>query len=72
MKEQWILVESSNLEAVLYNKQTEQLHIRFRKSKLVYTYAGVPKEVYEGLINSDSVGSYFYSNIRNEYSFTTS
>jgi hypothetical protein len=63
-----IAVESSNLCSVGYNPWTGELEIEFRGGR-VYQYPGVPFEVYLGLMNADSHGSYFAANIRDQYQF---
>lgn len=60
----WSDVESSNLAAVAY--ANEELFVRF-KNKNVFRYDRVPQEVYDGLINADSKGSYFAQNIKGKY-----
>jgi len=62
-------VTSSNLVSIGYEPTSEILEIEF-KAGTVYQYASVPKEVYDELMSSDSHGSYFHRNIRNNYSFT--
>jgi len=51
-------VTSSNLRSVGYDPATQTLEIEFLKSG-VYQYAGVPRSVYEGLMEANSHGSYF-------------
>ena len=58
-----IPVESSNLESVGYSKVDEMLEIEF-KSGSVYRYYDVEEEVYEGLMDADSHGSFFHYNIK--------
>jgi len=57
-------VESSNIASIGYNSQTNSLFITFVSGK-EYEYYDVPFEVYEGLRDADSVGSYFWKNVRN-------
>ena len=38
-------------------------------SEEVYDYYRVPKEVYEGLLEAESAGRYFYKNIKNKYTY---
>ena len=51
-------VSSSNLSAVGYNFDSSTLRVEFLKGGL-YEYQGVPSDVYEGLINAGSKGTYF-------------
>ena len=40
----------------------------FRSGEL-YTYLGVPTEVYEGLLAAESKGRFFQAHIRDQYMF---
>ncbi len=59
-------VKSSNLSTVSYNGGTRILEIRFRSGRL-YRYSNVPKSVYDGLMDSPSLGSYFYRHIKGRF-----
>jgi hypothetical protein len=61
--------DSSNLRAGLYDKQTEDLYIRFIGEPLdrIYVYLGVPEDVWQSLKDAESHGSYHYHNIRMDY-----
>lgn len=61
-----IKVESSNINYVSYDEKFELLIIEFYNDS-VYAYAGVPKEIYEKLMKSESVGKTFHSLIRDKY-----
>ncbi|ASC70191.1 Lysine--tRNA ligase [Halomicronema hongdechloris C2206] len=50
-------VESSMIQAFGYDEKTETLLVIFNSGK-TYQYSEVPKETYEGLLASDSKGSY--------------
>ena len=63
-----IPVESSNLASVAYDSEREILEIEF-KSGGIYEYTGVPQSVYDGLMNAESKGKYFYQYIRDSYSY---
>lgn len=60
---QRILVESSNIASVEYDKETRILEIEFHHGA-VYQYFDVPNDVYEGLMNSPAMGSYFMNEIK--------
>ena len=60
-------VSSSNLSAVGYDPEAQEMTIEFQ-SGARYVYSGVPAEVAEELRTSSSPGSYFYRNVRNQYS----
>lgn len=51
-------VSSSDLAAVGYDEDTATLRIEFLKGG-TYEYHGVPKDIYDGLINASSKGKYF-------------
>jgi len=61
-------VSSSNLASVGYDEKNQILEIEFNHGG-VYQYFDVPKEEYEGLMSANSLGSYFYYNIRNDYEY---
>ena len=61
-------VESSNLASVGYDASTRTLEIEFNSGR-VYQYFNVPPDEYQGLMNADSHGSYFYHNIRDVYRY---
>lgn len=72
-----IQVQSSNLKAVEFvttgNKRTgkifTKLIVTFKNGRR-YQYEGVPADLYNELLKSNSKGRFFNSNIRDEYSFT--
>lgn len=57
---------SSNIAGADYDPASEKLTVRFRNGGQ-YAYAGVPQDVYAGLLSAPSAGSYFGSYIRNAY-----
>lgn len=61
-------VKSSNLASIGYDEENEILEVEFKNGG-VYQYFDVPENVYDELMNADSHGVYFSSNIRNEYEF---
>jgi len=63
-----VAVSSSNLASVGYDAESQILEIEFHNGG-VYQYAGVPEEVYEGLLSADSQGKYFHANIKNNYPY---
>jgi len=62
-------VESSMLASIGYDEKTKTLEVEFNHGG-VYKYLKVSKSVYEELMNADSLGSYFYHNIRDDYDYT--
>lgn len=61
-------VDSSNLQRVGYDPEDRTLAIEFKNGD-TYNYEEVPEFVYEELMRSSSLGTYFHQNIRNTYSF---
>ncbi len=61
-------VESSNLAAAGYDQDKEVLYIEFKNGN-VYEYSNVPFDVYTGLMDADSLGSYFHRHIRTAYDY---
>lgn len=61
-----IPVDSSNLLSVGYNAATYDLYIKFRDGS-VYVYSGVPENLYRGLMNANSKGSYASAYIYNAF-----
>jgi len=62
-------VDSSNIEAIGYDKDAQELHVRFL-SGMAYVYHGVPNEVYENLMAAPSKGSFLNREIKGVYEFT--
>ena len=62
-------VESSNIDAVKHDANEQALYVVF-VSSAHYRYGNVPRSVYDALLNAESVGKYFYANIRNAYPAT--
>ncbi len=61
-------VDSSNVEAIGYCPETEELHVQFLKSGL-YVYAGVPEWVYVEFMEAESKGRYLNENIKECYPY---
>jgi Leucine-rich repeat (LRR) protein len=56
-------VESSNIEAVGYDSESQTLRVTFNNQKS-YDYLGVSEKLHLGLLDSKSKGSYFHTHIR--------
>jgi hypothetical protein len=63
-----IPVASSNIASVGYDPENKILEIEFHHGA-VHRYVDVPEEVYEALINSGAVGSYFMNEIKNKFEY---
>lgn len=58
-------VESSQIQAIGYDAATQTLAIQFKSGKqAVYHYANVDAELYQAFSMAESVGSFFYKNIK--------
>lgn len=62
-------VNSSNIKAIGYDKETSTLEVEFHNGG-IYEYFDVSENEADSLINASSVGQYFASNIKNKYRFT--
>jgi hypothetical protein len=61
-------LSSSNIAAAGWDEDTRTLTVEF-SSGSTYTYSGVPRDVYEGLLSAPSAGSFFARQIRGRYSY---
>jgi hypothetical protein len=61
-----IPVKSSNIEAIGYDHENNDLHIKFIGGK-TYIYEKVVLSVYDELMTAESVGKYFSAYIKNKY-----
>ncbi len=62
-----IPVDSSNIASIGYDCGT--LYIQFHKGGL-YSYSGVPIDVYRDLMSASSHGQYFHAHIKGVYPYT--
>jgi len=67
-------VSSSNIQAVGWQAEREgddvgTLRVAFRNGA-VFDYSDVPGVIYQQLLESPSVGSYFHGNIKSHYNST--
>lgn len=51
-------VSSSNLASIGYDTNSAVLEVEFNHGG-IYQYSGVPEEIYQGLMNAGSHGTYF-------------
>jgi hypothetical protein len=63
-----ILVVSSNIATVGYDEEKIILEIEFHHGA-VYRYVEAPKRLYEELINSTAMGSYFMNEIKSKFEY---
>jgi hypothetical protein len=59
---------SSNLLRAAYDPLIENLTVQFRNGN-AYTYVGVPRKKFNGLMEAESAGKFFISKIRNNYDY---
>ena len=64
-----IPVDSSNINSVGYDPQSETLEIEFHSGG-IYQYSGVPEHVYEQMIEASSKGQFFHAYIRDQYPYS--
>ena len=62
-------LQSTSLNAATYQEQSALLELEFR-SGAIYRYIGVPLQVYQELVLSESKGRYFNEHIRNRFTYT--
>lgn len=61
-------VESSQVKAVGYDPATKVLEVEFH-SGAIYQYPGAEPDVYEGLMNAESVGRFFNQNVKFSFDY---
>ena len=64
-----IYVDSSNIEAIGYDNDSQALHVQFLSGGC-YIYIDVPRHVFDALISAPSKGSFLNREIKNVYQFT--
>lgn len=62
-------VDSSNIEAVGYDTGTMELHVRFLKSGKTFIYYSVEEWRFQEMMQAESKGKYFNSNIKPFYQY---
>lgn len=63
-----IYVASSNIEAIGYDDDTQELHIQF-VSGGYYIYSEVPRQIYEDLMAASSKGSFLNREVKSVFKF---
>ena len=59
-------VDSSNIDSVGYDPETQRLTVRFRTGK-TYHYNGVDSRTFDELMKAESKGKFLYQNIKGNY-----
>jgi hypothetical protein len=62
-------VESRSILEVGYDPAARELHVVFKRSSRRYIYEGVPPEVFDRLMASESKGGFVNAEIKNAYPF---
>lgn len=62
-----ILVDSSNIEAIGYDADSQELHVRFVKSGETYAYYSVEDWVFQEFLQADSKGVFLNARIKPNY-----
>ena len=63
-------VDSSNIEAIGYDSNTQQLHVRFLKSGATYVYYDVEEWRFEEFRQAGSKGEYLNQHIKGVYDYS--
>lgn len=63
-----IFVDSSNIEAIGYDEDNQELHVRFL-SGASYIYSGVPRQIFDDLMEAPSKGSFLNREIKGVYQY---
>ena len=66
---EWIYVDSSNIEAIRYDADNQELHVQFLSGGS-YCYHGVPEEIFNELLEASSKGSFLNRVIKGTYEFS--
>lgn len=59
-------VDSSNIDSFGYSESINILAVQFKSGDL-YLYAGVPKQIYAGMVEAESCGSYLNKVVKPHY-----
>ena len=60
--------KSSNIKGLSYDDMNNSLVVEFKNGGK-YLYEDVPIELYESFVKADSVGKFFFANVRGKYKF---
>ncbi len=64
-----IYVDSSNIEAIGYDDEKQELHVQFLSGGY-YIYHDVPRAVFDELLIAASKGSYLNREVKGVYQYT--
>lgn len=69
MRPEMIYVDSSNIEAIGHDDDAQELHVQFLSGGS-YIYHGVPREVFEEMMNAPSKGSYLNREVKGRFDYS--
>jgi hypothetical protein len=61
-------VDSSTLKSVGYDKESRILEVEFHENK-VYHYFDVPIDVFNSLVDADSIGAFLNKRVKTRFAF---
>lgn len=59
-------VDSSQINAIGYDKELQLLHVQFKNGG-TYAYEGVPHDMADALVKSESVGGFLHRHIKDHF-----
>ena len=62
-------VDSSNIEAIGYDVNAQELHVRFQRSGETYVYYTVEDWVFQEFLQAGSKGAYLNAKIKGRYEY---
>lgn len=62
-------VDSKGVEAIGYDAERMELHVRYAKSGETYVYYGVEEWVFREFMEADSKGTYLNTQIKGRFEF---
>jgi len=66
---EWIYVDSSNIEAIRYDADNQELYVQFLSGG-TYSYHNVPEEIFTQLSEAPSKGSFLNREIKGTYEYS--
>jgi len=64
-----MFVDSSNIEAIGYDDDAQELHVRFLSGE-TYVYHNVPREIFDAMMDAPSKGSFLNREVKNVYDYS--
>lgn len=64
---EWVLVNSSKINRIGYNKIVRTMFIDFQGSEIDTPYVDVPEDVFKSFSKSDSINEYFNEHIDGKF-----